>query len=103
MSRWMRRLRRYLGWPYVRSASVPVNWKRWEGRGSIRSVDNARNLVQTYFLEDKHFPEDKQNPAHDLWGVVRKFLPYMAGGLWYRQERRAEGKGEGRVSETSTE
>ena len=53
--------------------------------------------MQTYFVEDEH------NLARDLWGVVRRFLLYMAEGLWYQRERRAEGKGEGRVSETSIE
>ena len=53
--------------------------------------------MQTYFVEDEH------NLARDLWGVVRRFLLYMAEYLWYQRERRAEGKGEGRVSETSIE
>lgn len=57
--------------------------------------------LHSEYLWGHKFLEGNQCPAQDLWNFVQECPPHMAGGLRYQSDRRAEGKGEGRGSETS--
>jgi hypothetical protein len=78
----------------------------WVGTREDVQMDMAAAEVSGVVLRSEYlwghdFLEGKQYHAHDLGNFLQKCPSHTAGGLRYQWKRRAEGKGEGRGSETS--